>query len=938
MKYRHGPVREVQVVRRSGRTSIAPEDTIFISYIFDLGGSLICADMRRNRLSRKLTNLWPHLLPIGHNRSMSMRWDETWHRLKEWTAGQGPSERLAAQILLGDGFTQADPSHPLGGRDGKKDAIAWRANEKWVMAVYFPRGKIAFREIKQKFITDYAGVAANGASALAFVTNQELSLNERAKLNDSITGSAEIYHLERITAILDRPAMQSVRMQFLGISGGLDTSKSRPVFVHPISTSLPTRGSLVGRARELEVLSHFLAQEQMQPGVVDICVITGMPGVGKTALAFQAAGDAVRLGLFRGGAIAVDCNGYAVDIDDQVRPQQFLSSALLALGCTDIEPDPGSMSVRFQSILAELLVAGKRALLLFDNVSQVCQIEPLVPSSRGHKMIVTSRNALAPRLASSDELRVAPLDINESIDLIARTSASPQEAGAWHGNNIDSGLERLAAICGGLPIALELVGEILRNEQALTPSEFAEELDSESTRLGGLEFEDSTLRAVFSGSYARLAEAVGQCFRYISIHPAQEFSVDSLAAILKKKKLEVRRAFRSLEGSHLIVRELDRSTWKMHDLLRLYSAERFGLEEGPSAATAALSSLNEYYFTTAEQANEWLNAASSEGERGAFQSRSDALAWLATEKSGIAASIEVAARVDDFHNAWRLGITMSLFLDITGDRPGCLSMGETALSAARALRDDEREASALNNVGLALNSMQRFSEAKGIFLQARKKYRELGDRSGEARILQGLCDVLRAEGSIEETIVLLERAIKLYMDDGNAQGAGFALTNLGISLREGAKFKDAVQTLLLALKIHEETGARRAESSTLVQLGTALMQSGRNVEGITYLTRGRDCAREVGDMGCFIAACANIGNMYRQLGDAETAKKNYLEAVNVCEAAGNFTDIALVLWNLIGLSQGIKEYESASRYLRYLQSIPRDDLPLTVRRGLYGDG
>jgi hypothetical protein len=49
------------------------------------------------------------------------RYDETWHRLREWTKGPSVSERLAAQILLHEGFVDLDPSHPLGGRDGGKD-------------------------------------------------------------------------------------------------------------------------------------------------------------------------------------------------------------------------------------------------------------------------------------------------------------------------------------------------------------------------------------------------------------------------------------------------------------------------------------------------------------------------------------------------------------------------------------------------------------------------------------------------------------------------------------------------------------------------------------------------------------------------------------------------------------------------------------------------
>jgi hypothetical protein len=105
---------------------------------------------------------------------MSDRWDETWHRLREWTDGQGPSERLGAQILSADGFTSVDPSHPLGGRDGSKDAVVIRHGQRWIMAVYFPRGQKSLADIKSKFIADYAGVAKNQAVGIAFVTNQEV--------------------------------------------------------------------------------------------------------------------------------------------------------------------------------------------------------------------------------------------------------------------------------------------------------------------------------------------------------------------------------------------------------------------------------------------------------------------------------------------------------------------------------------------------------------------------------------------------------------------------------------------------------------------------------------------------------------------------------------------------------------------------------------------
>jgi hypothetical protein len=149
---------------------------------------------------------------------MTSRWDETWHRLRDWTNGQAPSERLAAQILLSEDFTGLDPSHPLGGKDGTKDAVAQKDDKRWLMAVYFPRLQQSFKHIKRKFRDDLAGVASNKADAMAFVTNQELKLAEREALRKAAEPvPVELYHLERITTILDAPAMASVRKQFLGI-------------------------------------------------------------------------------------------------------------------------------------------------------------------------------------------------------------------------------------------------------------------------------------------------------------------------------------------------------------------------------------------------------------------------------------------------------------------------------------------------------------------------------------------------------------------------------------------------------------------------------------------------------------------------------------------------------------------------------------------------
>jgi hypothetical protein len=153
-------------------------------------------------------------------------WDETWRRLREWTNGQAPSERLAAQLLLFDGYEGVDPSHPLGGPDGGKDILCTKDGLRCLAAVYFPREQQKLREIKSKFRGDFRKAKSQQPpiDRFLFVTNQELRLADREELRQAATEVArdievELYHLERITALLDSPGMQAVRSQFLGIGG-----------------------------------------------------------------------------------------------------------------------------------------------------------------------------------------------------------------------------------------------------------------------------------------------------------------------------------------------------------------------------------------------------------------------------------------------------------------------------------------------------------------------------------------------------------------------------------------------------------------------------------------------------------------------------------------------------------------------------------------------
>ncbi|MDY6808951.1 MAG: restriction endonuclease [Actinomycetota bacterium] len=143
--------------------------------------------------------------------------DETQQRLLGWANGQH-SERLAAQVLLADGYKDLDPSHPYGGPDGGRDGVCTRDGNRWVMAVYFPRGQVTVKDVENKLRSDIEGALKHDPHGVVFVTNQEMTLSQRSALREVSTDvEIEIYHMERVATVLDQPAMHSVRKKYLHI-------------------------------------------------------------------------------------------------------------------------------------------------------------------------------------------------------------------------------------------------------------------------------------------------------------------------------------------------------------------------------------------------------------------------------------------------------------------------------------------------------------------------------------------------------------------------------------------------------------------------------------------------------------------------------------------------------------------------------------------------
>ncbi|MEN9866912.1 MAG: hypothetical protein RL748_2502, partial [Pseudomonadota bacterium] len=158
--------------------------------------------------------------------------DATWYQLLNWQYGPDAAARLATQILLDQGYTHTEPNRPLGGADGRVDALCRKDGKQWAVAVFFLQGEQAFPVVETQFKTELANLKPDVNRAIAgviFITNQELRFAERQRLEGLAASlGCEIFALERLVAILAQDRMAAVRQQYLSpvLSSGSSTGNN----------------------------------------------------------------------------------------------------------------------------------------------------------------------------------------------------------------------------------------------------------------------------------------------------------------------------------------------------------------------------------------------------------------------------------------------------------------------------------------------------------------------------------------------------------------------------------------------------------------------------------------------------------------------------------------------------------------------------------------
>ena len=641
-----------------------------------------------------------------------------------------------------------------------------------------------------------------------------------------------------------------------------------------------------GREQELTQITALL-DPAGDAGAVVVSAVAGLAGVGKTELAKQAGHFAREAGWFPGGVLFIDLHGYD---NAPVLPDQALDALLRALGMAAerIPPTAEQRAALYRSALAQI---SDPVLIIADNAFSEAQVRPLLPGPGPHRVMVTSRHTLAGLAARL--LDVAVLDDEAAVTLLD-TALRDARPGDDRIRADRPGAVRLAGICGGLPLALQITAALLKADQFRTVSDLADEFSDEIRRLDALRYDDGggtsapSVAAAFELSYQRLGEAAAQVFRLLPVNPGPDVSSAAAAALADVPVSEVRQVLGRLARAHLVEAAAGAAgRWRMHDLLRLYATQLSDAHAEADRREQARDRLLGYYVNTAGAADIHLRALPGMPVPTDFTDRDSALAWLDAEQPSLIAAVTMAAGTGRDQIAMLLPLNLRDYLGRRRRFDDLLATTAVSRDTAHRLGDRGYEAAALTNLGGVLREVRRFGEAITACQDAAAIYQETGDRHGEGSALWNLGNALREVRRFEEAIAAHQDATAIFRETGDRRGEGMAVDKIGTSLRGVRRFEEAIAAHKDAAAIYRETGERHGEGSALDHLGLALREAGRVKEAIAAHQDAAAIFQETGDRHREGSALDHLGLALREAGRVKEAIAAHKDAAAIFRETGD---------------------------------------------------
>ncbi len=705
----------------------------------------------------------------------------------------------------------------------------------------------------------------------------------------------EVYQRAR-TALVEElgvepgPALRELHRSMLDRSPALDPQPSPdaepPAVTLPPPRQLPAAiADFTGREEQLESLRETLTSGRGQASYgVRIAGISGPGGVGKSTLAVRAAHELVP--QFPDGQLYAQIRTAG---DDPV--MSTLDRFLRALGVSGTAVPKGRED---REQLYRSRLAGRRMLVVLDDVTDEADVVPLLPGDPSCGVVVTSRARLS-GLQGAQLVDVGTLDPDRSVRLLDRLLGADRVAAE------PEPTRRLADLCGGLPLALRISAARLVARPHWQVAELVARLQDEAGRLDELAHRGLELRASIGLGYQSIDDEARRLFRLFALVDGPDAPAWTAAALLDTDAARASDALDRLAEAQLVtaVRYDDARgvRYRFHDLVRVYAAEQLARTEPADQRHAALRRLLGGWLALAVAAHGAEYCGDHTVVHGGAERwlpeevdvSSDPMAWLDRERAPLVAAVHQAAAngLDDL--AWDLAMTLITLFEHKGYAADWLSTATVALEAAEHAGNRLGCAAMHYSLGaLHVQQMSDYDRAAELFGLALEEFRAVGNDHGVGLALRNLANVDRHRDDFAAARSHGAEGLDLLRAVGDVPAEAHLLSRLAlIELRDG-DVAEARRLVDQGFALVDRHGYRRGVAQLLYVSASVYAAAGDLAAARSTEQRVLELVRELDDQVGLAYALTALGHIERRDGRTERAAEVFRQAVELARAVGQF--------------------------------------------------
>ena len=669
-------------------------------------------------------------------------------------------------------------------------------------------------------------------------------------------------------------------------------------------------GGFTGRERELTGLEKSLAKV-VGGGLVGIYAIDGMAGIGKTTFAVHAAHRLA--GRFPDGQFFLPLHAHTAG-QSPVDPADALASLLMTAGVA-VQHIPPGLEARAAKWRDH--VAGKKILLLLDDVAGHEQVRPLLPGSAASLVLVTSRRRLT-ALEDAIVISIDTLSPDEAWALLVRLADRADL-------ELDEAAGReITRLCGFLPLAIGMLARRLRHHPARTAAELAAELAAARDRLAVMRAENLSVAAAFDLSYQDLTADQQRLFRRLGLTLGPDIDAYAAAALDDTSLEDARRQLDELYDHHLLT-EPAPGRYLLHDLLREYARALVAADQPVQARSAAERLINFYahvaagacrHIATWTTAGGRLPPTDPPASAPQLTTSREAADWLDAERPNLHAAVSYAAAEGMPLHSIAIAAAMGGYLRARGHWQQATAQYRTALRAARAAGDRRGEAGMLDELGLLQQLTGDYPDAAATLTQAIELFGELGDKPDQAYALNHLGLVYGHTSDFRATIDCHQQALELALAAGDKLAEAVSLTGLGMGLLMTGAYPASIENYQQALSLFRGLGSTFDEADALTELGFAWRLTGDYAAALAHEREALELWRQLGDRLGQAWALDELGRVHQETGEYSAAAACLEEALELHRDLGSRHGEIVALNNLGELATRTSVPEKASEIHR----------------------